>query len=380
MSGRIVMLLSNAFRSDPRVSKEATALVEAGFEVHVIAWNRAGDMPASEEREGFHIHRVGPVTPHGGGLANIPAYREFYADIHSAAARLEPDAVHCHDLDTAQPGLAVVKAEMPRRVALVLDMHEQYRDSNMLPQRGIKGMIGRGGARMVERRTYGRADAILVANPGSVGYYEKLGYGAKIVVVENAPDMTVFTPSDRTGEPFTIGYFGQKRYPESLLQLIEIVRDQEDVHAVLAGGGTAEEQVAEAAQGVDRIENSGSFAYSDLPRLYTKVDAVHAVYNTALGNVRSLFPVKVMEAMACGLPVIVAAGTWIGSYVEDNGLGLAVTVGDKRALADAVEYLASHPEERRRMGEAGRALVEGGLSWQSASASLISTYEGLLGS
>ena len=44
-----------------------------------------------------------------------------------------------------------------------------------------------------------------------------------------------------------------------------------------------------------------------------------------------------------------------------------------------IEYLADNPDERRCMGDAGRALVEKGLSWQSASASLVRTYEGLLG-
>lgn len=379
MSGRIVMLLSNALRSDPRVQKEATALAQAGHDVHVIAWNRGGDLPAAEERDGFSVRRVGPIAQHGGGLANIPAYRSFYADARRTAAALEPDAVHCHDLDTALAGLQVVRSARGGRIALVLDMHEQYRDSAMLPQRGIKGAIGRGGARWVERRAYAAADAILVANPGSVDYYEDLGCGGKVTVVENAPDMTLFTPTDRTGEPFAIGYFGQKRYPEGLLQLVEVVRESPHVHAVFAGGGTAEDEVAAAVQGVDRIRNSGAFAYADLPQLYTQVDAVHAVYNTALGNVRVLFPVKVMEAMACALPVIVAAGTWIGSYVEENGLGLSVPVGDRQALAAAIQHLAENPAERRRMGEAGRSLVEAGLSWQSASASLVRTYEGLLG-
>lgn len=379
MIARIVMLLSNAFRSDPRVQKEATALAEAGFDVHVIAWNRGGDLPAQEERDGFHVHRVGPAAQHGRGLANIPAYRSFYADARRTAAALEPDAVHCHDLDTAQAGLSVVRAGRGGRIALVLDMHEQYRDSAMLPQRGIKGVVARTGARWVERRAYAAADAILVANPGSVEYYEGLGYGTKVTVVENAPDMTLFAPTDRTGKPFTIGYFGQKRYPESLLQLADIVREHEDVHAVFAGGGTAEDEIAAAVEDIDRIRNSGAFAYADLPELYTQVDAVHAVYNAALGNVRVLFPVKVMEAMACGLPVIVASGTWIGSYVEENGLGVAVPVGDRQALADAIAYLASHRAERHRMGQAGRALVEAGLSWQSASASLVGMYEGLLG-
>ena len=45
---QIRMLLSNAFRPDPRVLKEARSLAEAGYEVTVIAWDREGKYPAAE--------------------------------------------------------------------------------------------------------------------------------------------------------------------------------------------------------------------------------------------------------------------------------------------------------------------------------------------
>jgi glycosyltransferase involved in cell wall biosynthesis len=47
-SRRVVMLLSNAFRPDPRVLKEARSLAGAGYEVTVIAWDREGAYPPEE--------------------------------------------------------------------------------------------------------------------------------------------------------------------------------------------------------------------------------------------------------------------------------------------------------------------------------------------
>lgn len=374
MGLRVLMLLSNAFRSDPRVEKEASALILAGYDVTVVAWNRAGDLPTEETRDGIHVVRVGPGARHGEGLANIPAYREFYANAVEVGLSLRPDIVHCHDMDTALPGLTLHRrsATQPR---LVLDMHELYRDSNMIPQRGLKGRVARAAVRSVELRAFRAADRILVANPGTAGYYESLGFGGKVTLVENAPDKERFKPFDRPAEePFTVGFFGQKRYVEGLRQLIEVVRDHPDMRAWLAGGGVAEQEVFDLARDVDSIRVSGPFTYQDLPRMYTSVDAVHAVYDVRLGNVRSLFPVKVMEAMACGLPVVVAKDTWVGEYVERHAIGLAVTAGDRIELEAALVKLAHDPALRRRMGAAGRTLVEDGLSWQAASSRLIDTY------
>lgn len=375
MARRVVMLLSNGLTSDPRVEKEAAALVGAGYEVTVLAWDRGGSLPAREERGGFTIERFGPAAVHGGGLRNVGKYRTFWALASARAAQLAPDFVHCHDLDTAPAGMRAQRTSA-RRPRLVLDFHELYRESNMVPQRGFAGVGARAAIRLLERRALASADVVLVANPGTLDYYRALGAGDKLVPIENAPDAAVFLPATgpRPARPFTVGFAGQKRYIGGLATLIDVVRRHEDTAAVLAGGGTCADEVARLAAGLDRVEVSGPFAYTDLPRLYTRSDVVYAVYDVSLGNVRTLFPVKVMEAMACGLPVIVAEGTWVGEYVSRNRVGVTVAPDDAASLERALDLLKSDPFEAAQMGVRGRALIETGLNWSAVSARLLATY------
>jgi glycosyltransferase involved in cell wall biosynthesis len=282
--------------------------------------------------------------------------------------------VHCHDLDTAPAGLAVLK-RAAGRPGLVLDMHELYRDSNMVPQRGLAARVARATVRLVERRAFRAADRIIVANPGTVDYYRSLGVGDKIIVVENAPDVKRFGLVARDqGAPFTVGYFGQKRYLEGLRLLMEAIQPHAGMRAVLRGGGVAAGEVAALAGTMERVTSSGAFTYAELPALYAECDVVYAVYDVTLGNVRTLFPVKVMEAMASGLPVIVAGGTWIGDYVAENGIGVAVPSGDREALEAALIALASDAKARAAMGARGRAIVEGGLNWDAATGRLLQAY------
>lgn len=376
------MLLANDFASDPRVEKEAVALIAHGWEVTVIAWDRPGSLPAAEERQGIQVRRLGPRAPYGGGIRSAPRFRAFWQGAAAAAVELRPDVVHCHDLDTAEAGLAVLKAMRTRPPRLVLDFHELYRESKMVPQKGLLGVLARAAVRVVERRSITAADAVLLANPGARSAYDRFGLADTFVTVENAPDLDRFHPSARTrsaGDPFRVCFIGQKRYTQGLYTLMEAVTRQPDMSALLAGGGVAAADVEVAArQRYQRVETVGRLDYADIPARYEGCDAVYAVYDSRLGNVRTLFPVKVMEGMACALPVLVAEGTWIADYVVEHGIGFAVPDDDVGAVETALRRLADHPDLAAEMGRRGREIVESELNWAAAAERLVGAYERIM--
>jgi glycosyltransferase involved in cell wall biosynthesis len=65
-----------------------------------------------------------------------------------------------------------------------------------------------------------------------------------------------------------------------------------------------------------------------------------------------------VEAMACGLPVVSTHWRGIPSIVDDGETGFLVAPRDSEALADRLELLAGDAELRWRMGRAGRAKFE----------------------
>ncbi|MFQ5669634.1 MAG: glycosyltransferase [Acidobacteriota bacterium] len=66
------------------------------------------------------------------------------------------------------------------------------------------------------------------------------------------------------------------------------------------------------------------------------------------------FGLAVVEAMAAALPVVAARVDGLREVVVDGVTGRLVPPGDSRSLAAALEAMAAHPEEARRMGAAGR--------------------------
>ena len=375
MTRRVVMIEGARVDTDPRVAREAEALSAAGYEVIVLAWDRTGTEPGTEQRAGWRVESFGPLADHGGGLKSVPGYRAFWRQASARAIELDSSVIHCHDLDTVPAGLSALRG-LGDRPRLVLDFWELYRESRALPQSGIAGLVARGAARWLERRAIPRSDLLITVVEGQVAYNRDLG-AKNIIVVENAPDLDAYTPSVRSAEEFVICFIGQKRYVPGLISLMQAIQPHPELRALLVGGGPAEAEVAKAAERFERVEVAGRVEKSDIPALYACSDAVFACYDTRLLNWRTAFPVKVQEGMACGLPVVVSKGTWIAEYVAEHGLGVAVDDTDSADVEHALVALATDRETAREMGRRGRALVENGLNWEAAAARLVAAYDRL---
>jgi glycosyltransferase involved in cell wall biosynthesis len=69
-------------------------------------------------------------------------------------------------------------------------------------------------------------------------------------------------------------------------------------------------------------------------------------------------PLTVMEAMACGIPVIGVAVGGMADIVKDGETGRLITSRDPATLAQALEWVLADEPRRRRLGVAARALIE----------------------
>lgn len=85
--------------------------------------------------------------------------------------------------------------------------------------------------------------------------------------------------------------------------------------------------------------------------------------------------VALLEAMAMGRPVVAARVGGIPEAVEDGRTGILVPPEDPSALAEACLHLLRHPDQRVRMGEAGRKRVEEQFSLDRTMAALHQVYD-----
>lgn len=87
----------------------------------------------------------------------------------------------------------------------------------------------------------------------------------------------------------------------------------------------------------------------------TAIGESHVIIHAALGG--EGLPRVLLEGSACARPLIATDVSGNSDIVVNGETGLLVKPDDADALAEAMEWMMRHPEERRRFGEAGRARV-----------------------
>ena len=107
----------------------------------------------------------------------------------------------------------------------------------------------------------------------------------------------------------------------------------------------------------------------DVPRILGEADIL------VRPSLSEGMPLTVLEAMACGLPVVASTVGGNGEAVQDGVTGYLVPPADTRALADRISELLDDPALCRRMGEAGRAIVEAAHSWDQVAEQSLAVYE-----
>jgi len=106
-------------------------------------------------------------------------------------------------------------------------------------------------------------------------------------------------------------------------------------------------------------------------------DLLHGFSVFALPSLAEGTPVSMLEAMACGLPVVASRIGGIPEVVDDGVQGLLVPVGDVDALAAALARYALDAGLRAQHGRAARARVEERFSMRAMLAAYGELYAGL---
>jgi len=147
-----------------------------------------------------------------------------------------------------------------------------------------------------------------------------------------------------------------------------------DVHYLAVGAGPEAESLRAHASvlGVaDRVHLAGRVEHPELPAVLSQAD----IYvQPSIGE--ESFGISVVEAMACGLPVLASDFGALPEVVADGETGMLVARGDVSAWTSALADLLADPARRQRMGTAARARAEAKFTWASVARDLEATILG----
>lgn len=122
----------------------------------------------------------------------------------------------------------------------------------------------------------------------------------------------------------------------------------------------------------DVVHFVGVRPHSEMPSWMNAADLL------ALPSHGEGLPNAIVEAMACGIPVVVTNVGGIPEVVEDNKSGFLIEKGDIDSLTAVIEDLLKDEEKRKEMGAYGRSVIEQSFSWQKSAKALRGLYDEIL--
>ncbi len=336
----------------------------AWLEAHT-SWEHTIVVPGRDE----HVQRGGLCT-----LAGYPVPGTFNYRLPLNPRRwvrvldeLEPGLIEAGD--AFHPAWCAWRVARRRGIALAAFYHSN------LPQ--ILGRVfGRSGAEPAMRRyvrwLYERFDVVFAPSRLMCAYLKELGV-AHVVHQPLGVDASVFAPErrglplrERLGLPHDTrvllyaGRFAQEKNLPVLLQAF--ARLGRPYHLLLIGG----QRTARPAANVtmlpyrrDSLELAGWIASADA--------LVHA-------GTKETFGLVILEAMACGRPVVAARA---GAFPEliDESVGMLAEPQNAASMADAIAAL--YARDLEALGHAARARVLRQFTWQRAFQAQMATYASL---
>jgi glycosyltransferase involved in cell wall biosynthesis len=388
----VCMLTHSYYEEDPRVRREAEALVAAGRPVDVFALRRPGD-PLEGLLEGVRVRRLDVQRHQGAGVGRyLLEYLDFLARAMFAATiahrRRRYAVVQVHTLPDF-----LVFAALPMRLAgvpVILDLHEAMPEFFRVRFPRLAGAPAYQLLRMQERLSIAAADAILTVNDALGHRLVGLGVpSGKVTIVPNSPSLRRFDPAAHPARDFaadgvvTLAYAGALTPTYELEVAIDALaslsRRRPDLATRLDcyGRGDAEPALREraAALGVaDRVVFHGRIPIDDVPAAIARADIGLAPTRRNEFTDYSL-STKIFEYAAMNKPVI-ASGLPMVEATFDPGTVVTYPPGDAEAMASAILGLVDDAAGREaRVAATGRRVAD--LAWERVSRGYLGLVERL---
>lgn len=370
------MIRSNPVCPDSRVEKEAWSLTKAGYDVHILAWDRSGNHDEEESSikvadVEILITRFGHKAAFGAGMRSIVPYLSFQWSINRwlRKHRTEYDAVHACDFDTAFFSYRYVLKEKKKFVFDIFDILVSNPDSF------FRRCIFK-----AEHSIIPKADAVIICTESRKSQLREYT-PKKLAVIHNTP-MEQMLPREGTevfrvsGDKVKVVYVGILQENRMLIELLDYFKSHPEMEFHVGGFGRLEESFIKAAQEHQNIFFYGKIPYENTLELENKCDIMLAIYNPALENHRNAAPNKFYESLMLGKPVIMVKGTGMSDIVLQHGIGELIDYSEE-SFSEGLERLIKNRDNWGIMSERMKELYRENYDWSEMGRRLTDLYSTL---
>jgi glycosyltransferase involved in cell wall biosynthesis len=373
----VAMLLTNAFHPDPRVFKEASSLVRAGYQVHVICWDRLDEFPELEDFQGIVIHRIKIHSQYSSGSKQLLYLPRFWVRAIQALNHIQPDIIHCHDLDTTIVGAYYSKWH---NIPWLFDAHECYPEQIRHQVNRIIYYI----LTILERYMASDADRVITIGEELAKHLSV--FTTKVSIIGNYPELNTFDSFQEEISRFKLGipmnalvvtYIGGFTRERAILPLIDASHNNNNVYILLIGDGPQRKIILDAISGHDYINYLGWVPHDHVPSYMHISDVIYYGLTNEDGNSQYSTPNTLFNAMAAGKPILTTAIGEISRIVNKEACGVVIPRATHEFITVGLQAL-SNLSTRKIYGENSRKAAIEKYNWGNADKILLNIYKSVI--
>jgi glycosyltransferase involved in cell wall biosynthesis len=371
---RVAMVHISDFRLDSRIQRQARALAERGDEVDLVCVGEREELRVGEGV--IRVHPVARDKAGGGASAYVRSYASFLARalwrVSALDARRRFDLVEAHNMPDALTAAALVPRL--RGTPVILNVHDTFPELFATKYGRPAGDRLERLLQREERLSAALASRVITVTDQARLRLEGRGVGVgRTTVVMNSPDERVFGPPREPVHwpaegPLRVLYHGglAPRFGvESAIRAWSWLRESAPrLELRVCGSGEDRDRLAALAAEVDPERIHVTPEPVPFEQIPAELAAAHIGVVPTLHDrfTELLLPVKLLEYVHMGLPVVASRLPGIASYFSEADLH-EYAAGDPESLARAIESVFADPDgARERAARATERLRE--IAWE----------------